>query len=166
MAISVNTDLVLDVLKAGNPERAAIADASLQTKKISSIEIADAGEKFATELAAKAPVTAPNDLSDMRRQFVKPDADGSFQKFEAVILEQFVQNMLPKDASAVFGEGNTGDIWKSMMAQQIGDTLAKGGGIGIAQQLQTRSENTNQAAKIIHSNERDILEALDEVPKS
>ena len=69
----------------------------------------------------------PNNVADMRQQFIKPDADESFKKFEAVILEQFVQHMLPQDASAVFGEGTAGDIWKSMMAQQIGNTLAKGG---------------------------------------
>lgn len=165
MAISVNTDLVLDVLKAGNPDRAAIADAHLQTKKTSSFEIAAAGEKFATELAAKATSIGPNTLVDMRQQLSKPVGDESFKKFEAVILEQFVQHMLPKEASAVFGEGTAGDIWKGMMAQQIGDTLSKHGGIGIAQQLQARSESADQAAKIIHSNERDILEALDEVPK-
>lgn len=166
MAISVNTDLVLDVLRAGNPERAAIADANLQTKKTSSIEIAAAGEKFAAELATKTSVATPNTLTDMRQQFIKPDADESFKKFEAVILEQFVQHMLPQEASAVFGEGTAGDIWKSMMAQQIGATLAKSGGLGIAQQLQARNENVDQAAKIIHSNERDILETLDEIPKS
>lgn len=170
MAISVNTDLVLDVLKAGNTQRAAIADAHLQTKKTSSFEIAAAGEKFAAELASKTADTAPksalsSNLPDMRLRFAKPDVDESFQKFEAVILEQFVKDMLPQEASAVFGEGTAGDIWKGMMAQQIGDAVAKGGGIGIAQQLQTRSESNSQAANIINSNERDILDALDDGPK-
>lgn len=165
MAISVNTDLVLDVLRAGNPQRAAIADANLQTKKTSSFEIAAAGEKFATELVVKTTVVVPDSLADMRQQFAKPNIDESFKKFEAVILEQFVKDMLPQDSSAVFGEGTAGDIWKGMMAEQIGKAVAKGGGIGIAQQLQSRSESADQTAKIIHSNERDILEALDESPK-
>lgn len=166
MAISVNTDLVLDVLRAGNPERAAIADANLQTRKVPALEIAAAGEKFAAELASKATTVAIDGLADMRQKLAKSDVDGSFKKFEAVILEQFVQHMLPQEASAVFGEGTPGDIWKSMMAQQIGDTLAKSGGIGIAQQLQARSESADQAAKIIHTNERDVLDALDKSPKS
>lgn len=165
MAISVNTDLVLDVLRAGNPQRAAIADANLQTKKISPVEIAAAGDKFAAELAAKTPTGLPNDLSDMRQKLVKPDVNQSFEKFEGVILEQFIQQMLPQDASAVFGEGTAGDIWKSMMAQQIGDTLSKSGGIGIAQQLQAQSERVDQTTKIIHSNERDVLKTLDESSK-
>ncbi|MEW7007045.1 rod-binding protein [Lentilitoribacter sp. EG35] len=170
MAISVNTDLVLDVLRAGNPERAAIADANLQTKKTSSFEIAAAGEKFATELAAKAAgsapaVVLPKNVADMRSQSITQGVDQSFQKFEGVILEQFVKEMLPQDASSVFGEGTAGDIWKGMMAQQIGNTLAKAGGVGIAQQLQAQSENANQAANIIHTNERDILDTLDENPK-
>lgn len=162
MAISVNTDLVLDVLGAGNPERAAIADAALQTKKIPSIEIAAAGEKFATELASKDIVTGPNNLDNLRQKFTEPLINESFKKFEAVILEQFVKDMMPQDSSAVFGEGTAGDIWKGMMAEQMGSAIAKGGGIGIAQQLQTRSESTSQAANIINSNERDVLDSLDE----
>lgn len=166
MAISVNTDLVLDVLRAGSPERTAIADANLQMKKISPVEIAAAGEEFVAELASKEAVSVPNNLADMRQQFIKSDTGGSFKKFEAVILEQFVQHMLPEDASNVFGEGTAGDIWKGMMAQQIGATLAKGGGVGIAEQLQARSERADQSAKIIHSNERDIIDTLDDSPKS
>jgi Rod binding domain-containing protein len=47
----------------------------------------------------------------------------------------FVESMLPKDAEQVFGKGSAGNIWRSMMAEQIGNEMAKGKGIGIAQQL-------------------------------
>ena len=47
----------------------------------------------------------------------------------------FVESMLPKDASDVFGKGTAGTIWRSMLAEQIGNEMAKGNGIGIAKQL-------------------------------
>ncbi len=43
--------------------------------------------------------------------------------------------MLPQKADAVFGEGTAGDVWKSMLAEQIANQMAAGGGIGIAAQL-------------------------------
>jgi Rod binding domain-containing protein len=43
--------------------------------------------------------------------------------------------MLPQDASVVFGKGTAGTIWRSMLAEQIGNEMAKGNGVGIAKQL-------------------------------
>ena len=34
------------------------------------------------------------------------------------MLQTFIQNMLPKDAEAVYGKGMAGDMWKSLMAEQ------------------------------------------------
>ncbi len=59
----------------------------------------------------------------------------SYQKFEAMVLQNFVQSMLPKESATFFGEGTAGEIWKSMMAEQLAAMLAEGGGIGIAQSL-------------------------------
>ncbi len=57
------------------------------------------------------------------------------QEFEAFILRSFVETMLPDDATASYGSGTAGDIWKGMKAEQIGNALARSGGIGIAEQL-------------------------------
>jgi peptidoglycan hydrolase FlgJ len=43
--------------------------------------------------------------------------------------------MLPKESEEVFGKGTAGGVWKSMLAEQLGNQLAKGNGIGIAKQL-------------------------------
>ena len=42
--------------------------------------------------------------------------------------------MLPKDSEEVYGKGNAGEIWKSMMAEQFADTISRNGGVGIAEQ--------------------------------
>ena len=52
-----------------------------------------------------------------------------------MVLQTFVQSMMPKDAEDVYGEGMAGDMWKSMMSQQLGTVMADRGGIGIADSL-------------------------------
>ena len=56
-----------------------------------------------------------------------------------------------------------------MMAQQIGDAIAKGGGIGIAEKMLAQKQNVqnipNQASGIINNQERDILDSLASKPK-
>ena len=66
-----------------------------------------------------------------------------YRKFEAFILQMFVESMLPQDASEVFGKGTAGTVWRSMLAEQIGNEMAKGNGIGIAQQLAKARSSTD-----------------------
>nr|WP_280819655.1 rod-binding protein [Tianweitania sediminis] len=42
---------------------------------------------------------------------------------------------MPNDSETVYGGGMAGDIWKSMLAEQIAGVMAKRGGIGIADRL-------------------------------
>jgi len=59
----------------------------------------------------------------------------SFRKFEAMVLQTFIQNMLPKDGAAVYGKGMAGDMWKSLMAEKMAEVMAERGGIGIADRM-------------------------------
>jgi flagellar protein FlgJ len=59
----------------------------------------------------------------------------SFRKFEAMVLQTFIQNMLPKDGAAVYGKGMAGDMWKSLMAEKMAQVMAERGGIGIADRM-------------------------------
>ena len=51
------------------------------------------------------------------------------------MLNSFVNEMLPKDAESVFGQGLAGDMWKSMLADQVSRQIAKSGALGIAKRL-------------------------------
>ena len=55
-------------------------------------------------------------------------------KFEAMVLGSFMESMLPKE-NPVYGGGMAGGMWKSMLAQELGRTMAERGGIGIADRL-------------------------------
>ena len=168
MAVSVNTDLIMGVINAAQPSSIAQADAKLNAKSVSKIEIAAAGDEFAKQLLNTQTQAIPQkDLSDLRADFNKPNQTDAHKKFEAMVLHQFVQHMLPSDTSVIFGEGMSGDVWKGMMAQQIGDAIAKGGGIGIADQMLADKANVDPsplgtAANIINARQRDLLDSLND----
>lgn len=77
----------------------------------------------------------------------KGDRARTLQEFEAVVLQSFISSMLPQNAENVYGEGTAGDVWKSMMAEQIAKQMAKAGGIGIADRiLASQGPGQNAAA--------------------
>ncbi len=55
----------------------------------------------------------------------------AYEQFEAFVLQSFIQSIMPKEASSVFGEGTAGEVWKSMLAEKIAMQVAQAGGIGI-----------------------------------
>lgn len=48
----------------------------------------------------------------------------AYQQFEAFVLQTFIEAMLPKDSTNVFGQGIAGETWKSMMAEKIASEVA------------------------------------------
>lgn len=60
------------------------------------------------------------------------------EKFEGFVLRTFVEEMLPSEEGGFFGTGMAGNVWRSMLAEQIGDELAASGGVGIAEMLAKR----------------------------
>lgn len=65
----------------------------------------------------------------------EPPAPEAFRRFEAMVLGQFVEAMLPKDADAAYGGGLAGDMWRGLAAEKIADEMATRGGVGIARHL-------------------------------
>ena len=126
MAISPPSDIVLDVARAVQPSAVETAKAELMKRAgatasgvSASFSVAEGGK-----IRAGAAVSA-----------ARGETPESFKKFEAMVLQTFVQNMLPKDGSAVYGKGIAGDMWKSLLAQQVSNAMAEGGGIGIADRM-------------------------------
>jgi len=118
VAISPPTDIVMDVLRAADPA-----------------QVREARDKLAAARATAAvsdfsPVAA--EVRAAPRAAVQNDP---FVKFEAMVLGSFIQSMLPQEAGEAYGGGFAGDMWKSMLAQHMGDAVAARGGIGIANRL-------------------------------
>ena len=140
MIVTPTSDLVLDVLDAADPVTQRTATAKLESVKLSDADFAATIEAT----AKKAVDQSAADLAEAQsgvvngppvRVIKKPGPDEVYRKFEAFILQTFVETMLPKESEEVFGKGTAGGIWKSMLAEQLGAQLAKGKGIGIAKQL-------------------------------
>jgi Rod binding domain-containing protein len=56
-------------------------------------------------------------------------------QFEAVLLQNMIEAMMPEDDSAVYGSGTAGSVWKSMMAEKVATEIARTGRLGIAKQI-------------------------------
>ncbi len=124
MAISPPSDIVLDVVRAADPAGVEAARAEMAGRAgqvAANAEPFSVGESGATGTAgaAKARTGTPE----------------SYKRFEAMVLQTFIQNMLPKDAGAVYGKGMAGDMWKSLLAEKVADSIAERGGIGIAERV-------------------------------
>ena len=125
---------MLDVVHAADPAKVMEAQARLKITKVQeeAVQLASAGKGF------EATIGSVNDLRALKTQHT-PEKDDktvqTYRNFEAMVLQNFVQSMMPKDAEEVYGEGTTGDYWKSMMAEQIAKEIAAGGGIGIADHM-------------------------------
>ncbi|WP_456618073.1 MULTISPECIES: rod-binding protein [unclassified Bradyrhizobium] len=144
MIVTATPDLVLDVLDAADPVTQRAATAKLDALKSSDAdfaatmdaEVGKAKAATADQSATKVAETQSTAVNGAPVQVIKAPASGEvYRKFEAFILQTFVETMLPKESEEVFGKGTAGGIWKSMLAEQLGAQLAKGKGIGIAKQL-------------------------------
>jgi Rod binding domain-containing protein len=133
LAISPPSDIILDVARAVDPAELAAARTQLASRAQSGVGTVGFPEIGSTE----APLKNMADMrfdghAEVNKTGKAPDA---YRKFEAVVLQNFMQSMMPKDSEAVYGKGLAGDMWKSELAKQLGTVLSERGGIGIANRL-------------------------------
>jgi flagellar protein FlgJ len=137
VAISPPTDIVLGVALAAEPDKYRAAVEKLQRMSALAGARLDASEWQATlarETGAGIPASPgqPSTPVPPQRRERGPDA---FGQLEAFVLQSFVKSMLPKNATQVFGKGTAGEVWKSMLAEKLGQQLAGSGQLGLADRL-------------------------------
>lgn len=170
MSIQTATDIILDVVRAADPAVAQRAEAMLEAASARKSEQAAATPAFQRQLLAATDTSAISVSSEVP---AAPDKSLEvYQRFEAMILQSFIGDMLPTDSEQLYGKGTAGEIWKGMMAEQLGAVLAKGGGIGIAARMMgdrfdaavapesadaIGSNVTNRAASLINEIQKQIL---------
>ena len=153
MAISPPSDLGLDVVRAADPTQVQEAQARLRANRAAfrATSLAEAGQGFSSTLHAANPHEGSTGLGDINNRAKAEKVPAQYRKFEGMVLQKFVADMLPKDNAEVFGKGTAGDVWKGMMAEQIANVIAQGNGIGIARTLMVNripvtGENDREAA--------------------
>lgn len=68
-------------------------------------------------------------------------------KLEAVVADLLVSALLPKQMDRFYGAGIAGDIARQMLGQQIADSIARGGGLGIGARMTSASNTTSTKAE-------------------
>ena len=144
MSITPPSDIVLDAVRAADPVRlqagllklsqgsgAPSFDTALAESTNAGsgpIRLGALGERMGSIVSGAGPVTPAK----------------AHQKLEAFLLQTMIGAMLPKTAAAAFGKQPAGgslasDVFRSMLAEQLGSGMAKAGGIGVARVLGLRA---------------------------
>ncbi|WP_164753790.1 MULTISPECIES: rod-binding protein [unclassified Mesorhizobium] len=129
LAISPPSDIVMDVARAVDPADIETARAALAKRA------GGATGTFSLDTAASVDAGAILSRATADKAAAATDPAKKFKKFEAMVLQTFIQNMLPKDTEGVYGKGLAGDMWKSQLAERVADVMAERGGIGIAKSM-------------------------------
>jgi Rod binding domain-containing protein len=159
LSINPPSDIVLGVANAADPQKLREAAAQLAragggvpagADVVSSAAAPSAAARMTAAQAAK-PAFAPPPAAfqsqvakPLAKTGAKPEAE-AYKKFEAYMLQTFVESMLPKDAPNVFGSGPAGNIWRSMLAEHLANEIARGTSFGIAEQIAKHREQKDKA---------------------
>lgn len=138
MAIDPPSDLIVDVMRAADPARRQAAVEKLAQAG----ESQAAGMQFAAAMGEAQPsesfacgVVEPAGVFHKGMPKAAGEPPEAYKKFEAFILQSFIQNMLPESSEATYGSGTAGEVWRSLAAEEMGKTIADAGGLGIAERL-------------------------------
>jgi len=135
VSIKPPSDIVLDVARAADPARAIAA-----AEKLARIGERASGAAFSSLLEA-SPDASRSPPAEFRTQLghmggaastAAPVSSGSkaYKGLEQLVLQHLVENMLPKDPE-FFGAGSAGDIWRSMLAEQLAAQIGKSVNLGL-----------------------------------
>lgn len=140
MSIAPPSDIILDVAQAADPARRAAAVNRLAQAAVQGGSppvdfdqaLASATPRVVKVTAAPLPVSP---LTGAGRSQTPAPHVSVYQKFEAMVLQSFVAEILPKDTS-LYGDAASADLSRSMLAEKLADQLAKSGRIGIARSIE------------------------------
>jgi peptidoglycan hydrolase FlgJ len=157
MAFNPRTDVVLEVASAADPSRASLAAQRLNALAGSNAPTTDFAadiDRAAQASSSAAVANAADARSRLAESAGGPDKVAQAKtQFEAMMLNSFVGELLPKDTSDFFGKGMAGDMWRSMLAEQVSMQIAKSGKLGLARRLfathefAPRSERVGEVGK-------------------
>lgn len=166
MAISPPSDLVLDVVRAADPSQLEAAQATMKANRanFAASSLAAKGDGFENAVSILNQAGSKSGLGNVKATENKGEIPETYRQFEAVVLQNFIKNMMPTDSEAVYGKGNAGEMWKSMMAEQIGATISERGGIGIAEQIYSetlaRQRGHNVSNVVTDERDRDVAMSM------
>ena len=140
MGLNPASDVILEVARAADPTRAAAV-----TQRLDALGSAPVGTDFANVLDRTAGAVTPSPVQaprppDLRARLTTgvdaPDkASKAETQFESVMLNAFINELLPKEAPDAFGQGLSGQMWRSLLAEKIANQIAGSGALGLGSRL-------------------------------
>ncbi len=136
MSISPISDVVLDVAMAADPAKYRAAIEKLSTgSAVSHVERNSFGGVLKNTFAS-TPVS-PNGFGmpslTASKSPKSPDEGAKAHKgLEQLILKNLLETLLPKNSSVLFGSNTAGEVWHSMLADQLAHELGKTVDLGSA----------------------------------
>jgi peptidoglycan hydrolase FlgJ len=146
LAISPASDLVLDVARAADPQKANATTKVLAaaTGDVSSDFVA-ALDRLPSSAALPSGMSYKNPVASVTAK--QTPARKAEIGLESMLLKSMIDQMLPKEASDVYGAGVAGDVWKSMLSEKIAEQIAKSGALKIGERLFATHQNLLQSKK-------------------
>ena len=150
MAISPTSDLILDVARAADPKKAMattrmLAAASGDLWGDSSGDFAAALDRLPSSVPLPSGMSYQNPVASLNEK--QTPARKAEVGLESMLLKSMIDEMLPKEASDVYGGGVAGDVWKSMLSEKIAEQIAKSGALKIGERLFATHQNLLQSKK-------------------
>lgn len=150
MSIFPATDLVSEVAHAADPQRldaavtrlTELSSARVRSKEDFGNLIDGVGEASISAARGANSSATPDVVAVARAQAgalssARPGharASDVIEKFEAYIIQTSLETLLPR-SEGLFGQSTAGGVWRSMIAEQLGNQIAKAGGVGLHKML-------------------------------
>ncbi len=131
MSINPVSDIVLDVARAADPVNSQAAEERLLRAAAASPSFQGEFDRaFSNAGAGRAALTKAMESGGTKPSAVLPQVDArtkAYKGLEQLVLKNLLESMLPKES---FGEGTAGDIWRSMLADQLATQIGKNINLG------------------------------------
>ncbi|MFN4140575.1 rod-binding protein [Aestuariivirga sp.] len=143
MAVTISSDLVLDVMRNADPARKAEAISRLQSFG----GVFSNGRDFAGLLQCmdQPAGVGTSGGSAMHQRAESTNSLAAYAGFERMVLRNLFESLLPAVDSGAYGAGPSAGVWRSMAAEQFATTYAEAGGLGIADALSRERIGTEMA---------------------
>lgn len=136
MSINPVSDIVLDVAMAADPAKYQAAAEKLSNGGTMSQVQSGSFESTLKNVVARMPDAWKNfgasGLATSRALHQTNTSTKAYKGLEQLVLKNLVENMLPKDSSALFGSSTAGDIWRSMLADKLASEIGNAVNLGSA----------------------------------
>ena len=147
LSIAPPSDIILDVAQAADP---TLRDAAVARLAKLATGAGPSAPDFASSMASSGPSApgssvAAGEIGTFGATQHAARATSPYQKFEAVLLQTFMQDILPKDTE-LFGDAASADSVRSMLAEQVANQMAASGKFGIAKSIEAHAASRSLPA--------------------